>query len=236
MNKMMIIASALVGVTIATGCSSSKANNPIAEWQEDRIFASEIATKNANATALTVTDVTYKSVLSEKMPAVAAPINAFAPVPAALYLTVVTGVDQIAAEQEGRLIYFGVQNDIKNGAKAEDIFAAMPAEDKAAYTAYANAIAQVNQEDTIKNVVTPMIATIAEEGAKVAVIVQQMRAMPEVAALVGLEAAMTAKDIAADGAALSAQISDATKGANLWLDLLQKDKEAKAFMAEYPVK
>ncbi len=236
MNKMMVIASALVGIAMVTGCSSSKADNPIAEWQNDRAFASEIAAKNAEATTLTVTDVTYKSVLSEKMPVVAAPINAFAPIPAALYLKVVTGVDQMAAEQDGRLIYLGVQNDIKNGAKAEDIFASMPAEDKAAYTAYANAIAQVDQDNIINTVVNPMITTIAEEGTKVAAIVVTMREMPEVKALVGIAAAITAKDIAADGAALSAQISDATKGANLWLDLLQKDKEAKAFMQEYPVK
>lgn len=223
---------ALAGVMIV-GCGGNKAENPVAAWQADRSNAAEIAAANAAARPVTLDDVTYKSTIEQ--PALAAPVNALAVVPATIYLKVVTAVDQMAAAQDGRLIYMGVQNDIAAGAKWEELKAQMTPEELAAYTAYQKSIAQVNQQNIIDTIVMPLIAKLTEESAKVAVTVAAVKDNPAFQALAGFELIKATKNLATDGKALSAQFADATAGANLWLELLKKDKEAKEFMKNYPV-
>ncbi len=235
MKKCLMMAAVLLGLVVMTGCAGNKPENPVATWQADRIFAEEITAKNTTADKLTLADVTYKSELSETQPALAAPINAFATIPATLYLKVVRSVDEMAATQDGRLIYMGVQNDIAAGADAKEILASMPAEDKAAYTAYANMVAKADQESIINDIVLPMIEQITAEGAKVAALITSVQENPALQALAGFELMKANAAIVADGKALGQQFSDATTGANLFLDLLKKDKEAKAFMQDYPV-
>ncbi len=234
MNKVTMLASAALGALVLTGCASSKVANPVAEWQNARSCSETIAAKNTAATALTLDDVMYKS--ESTNPVISGGMNTVAAVAAPLYLKVVTAVDQLAANQEGRLIYVGVQNDIANGAKAEEILAAMPAEDKAAYQAYEASITQVDQESVMNDVVKPLLETLAVESAKIAATVNAIKADPAIKALAGLDMIRAGKDITVDADAISGQFADATAGANLWMDLLAKDKEAKAFMADYPVK
>lgn len=230
---------ALAGVMIV-GCAGNKVDDPVAAWQAERCNAAEIAAANEAARPLTLEDVTYKSTMEQ--PALAAPINALAVVPATIYLKVVTEVDQMAAAQNGRQVYIGVQNDLAAGAKWEDLKAAMMEvkyeNGKTAYddyVAYQKSIAQVDQQNIIDTVVMPMIAKLTEESAKVAVTVTAVKADPAFAALAGFELIKAGKNLATDGEALGAQFADATAGANLWLELLKKDKEAKEFMKNYPV-
>ncbi len=230
---------ALAGVMIV-GCAGNKVEDPVAAWQAERCNAAEIAAANEAARPLTLDDVTYKSTMEQ--PALAAPINALAVVPATIYLKVVTEVDQMAAAQNGRQVYIGVQNDLAAGAKWEDLKAAMMEvkyeNGKTAYddyVAYQKSIAQVDQQNIIDTVVMPMIAKLTEESAKVAVTVAAVKDDPAFAALAGFELIKAGKNLATDGEALGAQFADATAGANLWLELLKKDKEAKEFMKNYPV-
>lgn len=224
---------ALMGALTMTGCVSNKGGNPVAEWQAERLFSAEIADINAKAKPLSVADVTYKSTLTDE--ALAAPINAVATVAAGLYQQVVTGVDKMAAEQDGRLIYLGVQNDVKAGAKVADLVAQMTSEEKAAYDTYAASVKQTDQTSVMNTVVTPLLTQLATESAKVAATVAAVRENPTFRALAGLELMAASKDLAADGNALTQQFDDATAGANLWMELLQKDREAKQFMQDYPI-
>ena len=239
---------ALAGVMIV-GCAGNKADGPgaaIMAWQAERYNAAEIAAANEAARPLTLEDVLYKSTITQ--PELAAPINALATVPAALYLKVVTEVDQLAATQDGRLVYLGVQNDLANGAKWEDLVKTMketPVKDKDGnptgktdydcYVAYQKSIAQVDQQNIIDTVVMPMIAKLTEESARVAVTVAAVKDNPVFQALAGFELMKAGKNLAEDGKKLSGQFADATAGANHWLYLLNKDKEAKELMKDYPV-
>lgn len=232
-KKMKIAAVALAGALTVTGCASSQGGNPVADWQADRSFSTEIADINACAKPLSVADVTYKSTLEN--PALAAPINVLATVAAGLYQPVVVGVDKMAAEQDGRLIYLGVQNDVKAGAKVADLVAQMTPEEKAAYDTYAASVKQTDQTSVMNTVVTPLLTQLATESAKVAATVAAVRENPAFQALAGLELMAASKDLAADSNALTQQFADATAGANLWMELLQKDREAKQFMQDYPV-
>ena len=231
MKKMSLLAVLALAGLMMTGCAGNKAGNPVAEWQENRIMAEQIAAKK-NA-PLTLTDVTYKSTLSNA--ALAAPVNAFAVVPAGLYQQVVKGVDEMAAQQDGRLIYIGVQNDVANGAKYADLRAQMTAEEKAAYDAYAQAIAKADQDTIMATVVTPLLNQIAAESVKVVALIDRVKNDPAFQALAGFELIKEGKNLAADGSALTKQFDDTLAGANLWMQLLQKDKEAKAFMKDYPI-
>lgn len=225
---------ALVGLMIV-GCASNKIENPVAAWQADRACAEVIAEKNAAGKPITVEDVAYKSTM--KTPALASAINVIALVPASVYLKVVTEVDKLNAAAEGRLIYIGIQNDLAAGASWEkDILPKMTAEDIAAYTAYQNAIAQTNQESIIKDVVKPMIEVLTAESAKLAAQIEALRKSKEFQALVGFQLVTEGAMLASDAKAISGMFADAITGANLWMDLLKRDAEAKKFMQDYPIK
>ena len=231
MKKMTYLAMLALAGLMVTGCASKQVANPVAEWQETRIMSAQIAAKKG--TPLTIADVTYQSTLSNA--ALAAPVNTFALVPAGLYQQVVKGVDEMAAQQDGRLIYIGVQNDIQNGAKYADLRAQMTAEEKAAYDAYAQAIAKADQDTIMATVVTPLLNQIAAESVKVVALIDRVKNDPAFQALAGFELIKEGKNLAADGSALAKQFDDILAGANLWMQLLQKDKEAKAFMKDYPI-
>lgn len=221
----------LLACALFAGCASTGGTNPVADWQKSRIFEDKIESAQAKAVPLTLDDVTYTSSL--KNPVLAAPVNTFALIPAALYLQVVKGVDGLAATQDGRQIYIGVQNDVAAGAKIEALFAKMTPEQKKCYDAYCNYVKATDQESVIRDVIAPLIARLANEAVKVQALVEQLQGSPEFKALAGLEAMRAARDIASDASALSTQFSDATSGANLWLELLKKDAEAKKYMQDY---
>lgn len=227
MKKMMFVAAlALAGLTMV-GCAGKA--DPVAKWQGSRIMAEQIAAKQD--VVLTLTDVTYQSKLTN--PVLAAPINTFAIVPAAAYLKVVTSVDELYAKDNGRRIYTGVMNEVKAGADLAEILAAMPAEDKAAFDEYASWVKKADQASVINTIVMPMINQIAAEAEKVADVLENVKSLPEFALLTGFDLLSAGKALAADGDALAQQFSDTLAGANLWLDLLKRDMEAKKFGDDY---
>ena len=102
MKKLIGFASlALVGAMI-TGCVSS-GGNPIAEWQDNRFKAAEIAAVKEKGKLPQLSDVMYVSLNhgNAKCAALAVPMDAIAPVPAALYLKVVIGVDDTDTKDAG---------------------------------------------------------------------------------------------------------------------------------------
>lgn len=219
---------------LMAGCASSgESGNPVATWQSERSFSEAIDKAYKNNRAVTLEDVTYKSQI--KSQALAAPINMLAASSGAIYLSVVRGVDGMSAQNEGRTIYIGIENDVKNGANRNDLMANMTPEEKKAYRDYAAAIKRADQEKTLQTVVIPLIKKIAQEGQKVAALVQKLKNDPEFKKLAGLAAIKAGKEIVADADALSSQIADASKGAVLWQELLEQDKKAKKFMEDYPV-
>lgn len=235
MKKAVFAAMLALAGLVIVGCAGSKAENPVAAWQADRICADAIAAKNAAGKPVTVEDVAYKSTM--ETPALASAINVIALVPAPMYLKVVTEVDKLNAAAEGRLIYIGIQNDLAAGATWEkDILPNMTAEDITAYNAYKASIAQVNQDSIIKDVVMPMIAQLTAESAKLAAQVDALRKSKEFQALAGFQLAKEGAKLASDAKAIGSMFADATTGANLWLELLKRDAEAKKFMQDYPVK
>ena len=102
MKKAMMVAgvTALVGVMI-TGCGSTKSGDPVKEWQKDRFNAAQIDAAYKAKRQLDIKDVMYKSQQEPLCAALGVPINALAPVPAAIYLKVVMGVDALDSELDG---------------------------------------------------------------------------------------------------------------------------------------
>lgn len=230
-NLSVMIASLCI---LMSGCATGgNGENPVTAWQQERSCAKQIAEANAQARPLTLSDVTCKSTVENAV--LAAPINTFASASAALYLQVVKGVDQMAATQDGRLIYEGVQNDIKAGASFESLLAKMTPEQKAAYQKYENAVKQADQEEVMNDVVLPLIKQIAAEIEKVANLANDLQRNPEFAKLSGFDAISAGKAIANDASEISGQLGDAATGAQLWLELLKKDREAKQYMQNYSV-
>ena len=100
-TTMIVGAIALTGMLV-TGCSSSKSNSdPVKEWQKERFNAAQIDAAYKAKRQLDIKDVMYKSQQKPLCAALGAPINALAPVPAALYLKVVMGVDELDAQLDG---------------------------------------------------------------------------------------------------------------------------------------
>jgi hypothetical protein len=232
MKTIMSFASlALVSLMVA-GCASSNkgGDNPVAKWQTNRFKASEIKSLEGSKNLPAVADVTYKSTL--KQPSLAATINAFAVIPAGLYVQVVNGVDEMDASQNGRKLFQAVQNDVSAGKKYNTVIDALSSEEKTAYDTYAKYIANKDQTSIIATI-QQMLTAIANEATKVAPLVQSVKANPEFTKLAGMELMMANKNLVADGDALKQQFDDATSGANLWLKLVQEDKAAKEYMKNY---
>lgn len=103
MKKTMMIAGAvaLAGMVVG-GCGSTKAkSDPVKDWQKTRFNAAEIKAAYTAKRALNIKDVMYKSKQEPLCAALGVPFNALAPVPAAIYLKVVIGVDELDAQLDG---------------------------------------------------------------------------------------------------------------------------------------
>ena len=210
-KKLVSILAILSGL-LMTGCASSgEGGNPVTTWQNERAFSETISNAYKNNKAVTLNDVTYKSQI--KSPALAAPVNALSATSAAIYLSVVRGVDKMSAQNEGRQIYIGIENDVKNGANRKELMAQMTPEQKKAYRDYETEIKRVDQEKTLQTVVLPLIQKIAQEAQKVADLAQNLKNAPEFRKLAGFAAIKAGKEIVADADALASQISDASEGA-----------------------
>ncbi len=239
MKKMMMLAAALLGAVVLSGCASIKESwakateppppdtrDPMTKWVEDRSFAKEIAEKQAAGATITAEDVFIKPELEYL------PLYQYAASVAELYAPVVNGVHHLAIQSDGRQIYVGVQNDIKNGAKAEEILASMPAEDKAAYTAYAKLVAETDIDAAEKYAGEISEKRLVMSAALVNLVKQ---AKDDLKGLKKMEKMAAISALMAANSALNAELSSINNGLTLWQELLAKDKEAKAFMAEYPV-
>lgn len=230
--KKIVSALAILAGIFVVGCSGSSDQNPVVAWQTERTFSKEIIKVYEGKKALKLDDVTYKSEI--KQPALAAPVNVLAASLAAIYLPVVNGVDMMAAQNEGRVIYVGVENDVKAGMNRKELIASMTPEQKAAYNGYLAAIKRQDQTKILQTVVIPLLKKIEKEGQKVAALANELKNNPQFRALAGMEALKAGKAIAADASALSAQVADIGSGLALWQKLLEQDKAAREFMKDYP--
>ncbi len=239
MKKVTAFAAMALTALMMTGCASIKESwakateppppdtrDPMTKWVEDRSFAKEIAEKQAAGATITAEDVFIKPELEYR------PLYQYAASVADLYAPVVNGVHHLTIQSDGRQIYVGVQNDIKNGAKAEEILASMPAEDKAAYTAYAKLVAETDIDAAEKYAGEISEKRLVMSAALVNLVKQ---AKGDLKGLKKMEKITAIGALMAANSDLSAELSSINDGLTLWQELLAKDKEAKAFMAEYPV-
>ncbi len=239
MNKVTMFAAMALSALVMAGCASIKESwakateppppdtrDPMTKWVEDRSFAKVIAEKQAANIAITPEDVYVKPDFDY------APLHQFAAAAAVLYAPVVNGVQHLAVQSNGRQIYVAVQNDIKNGAKAEEILASMPAEDKAAYQEYAKLVAKTDQDAEEK-----YAAEISEKQLNMTLALVNLikEAKKDLKGLKGMQKAAAIGQLMSAQSDISAELSSVSDGLALWRELLAKDKEAKAFMADYPV-
>lgn len=239
MKSLMWITCAMVSVAMLTGCAAMKESwakataepppdtrDPMTRWVEDCSFAKVIEQKKAAGQTLSESD------LRPEVKVNYAPLHSLADGAARLYLPVVLGVERLNTQMNGRQVYIGVQNDIAQGAKAESLFASMPAEDKAAYEAYAKLVAETDQQKEIDYASKIRNAQL-EMTARVVLAVKE--AKKDMKGLKKKEKwAVTAALLASSGS-ITDMLNSANEGIVLWQELLKKDQEAKAFMADYPI-
>ncbi len=237
--KSMLKVGALVavGCAILTGCTSIKESwakateppppdtrDPMTKWVEDRSFADVIAQKGASN--ITAEDVRLK--LDVNYPA----LTAVAQSSSELYAAVVKGVEFLRVQGNGRQVYIGVQNDIKAGADAKKLLASMPEADRKAYEEYAKVVGDMDQEKQIA-LADQINSKQLEYYALVVNLVKQGR--DDAKKLKKMEKYVFIAALTAASTDLLGQMGDISTGTTLWKELLEKDKEAKAFMADYPV-
>ncbi len=205
----------------------------IQEWQEDRVFSSEIKEKLLNKIALTDQDVLISSELKDEQ--LAETVNAFAPIPATLYRQVVTEVEELSLTQNGRTVYEKIMEKMADGATWNDVAATLTSDETAAYRTYIDAVSKINQDEQIKDIAKPLGKRIMEESKKTAEVIKKVKKDPAFRKQKGFKMAKVAAQVAKDSKNLSEQFSDATKGVTLWLKLLEADKSAKKFAESNPL-
>lgn len=229
-KKSLTVLSIFAAIMMA-GCASSgdkTAQDVYNEWRQERAFSENIEKAYAAKRAVTLNDVTYKSEL--KSPALAASVNAMSATIAAMYLTVVKGVDGINAYENGRAIDADIAQAVANKSnpttREKEIAKLTPAE-KYDLDYYKKVEGKEDPQKILNTVVLPLIKKLGEESAKVAQLAAALKNNPEFQKLAGLEAMKEGKAIVSDADALSSQIADASTGLVRWKDQLMLQIAAK---------
>lgn len=257
MNKIMMVAGAVALASLASGCASS-GGNPMLEWQGSRFKAEQINTAKANGKLPQLEDVLYKSLNNGNglCAPLAVPIDAVSPVPAALYLQVVIGVDKMLAAEEGRAAmeeYYrlleGRGDDEKKWTK-EEIFAKWAKDDAARKEKEPNAKSTIeaikeykafvanSDPDTlipiINDIINVQIPKALENVQKtIQTVLDDAKSGKLKLEATGLELLGGLKNTGNDGAALGKQLADTGVGAAYWLKLAMADSDAKKDLSKF---
>lgn len=257
MNKLMMIAGVAMVITMVTGCATS-GRDPLVEWQDSRFKAQEIKAVKAEGKMPQVQDVLYKSLNNGNglCSVLAVPIDAISIVPAAIYLKVVTGVDELMVAQTGRNA-LKEYNELIAGNPADDVapmtkdqvFAKW--ENDLAVAKEKNPEAKSNLEaikeyriylnnadpDTlipiINEIITVQIPAAIENVQKtVQSVIDDAKSGKIKIEATGMELLGGLTNTGKDGAALGKQLADAGIGAKYWLELANADSGAKKDLAK----
>ena len=257
MNKLIMVAGAAMFGAIVTGCATT-GKDPKVEWQDNRFKAQEIKAAKAEGKMPQVQDVLYKSLNNGNglCAPLAVPIDAISPVPAALYLKVVVGVDELMATQAGRNA-LTEYNKLAAGNPAEDeapmtkeqIFAKWE-KDLAAdreknpdakskldaikeYRVYLNNA----NPDTLIPIINDIINVQIPQALKnvettIKTVLDDAKSGKLKIEATGLELVGGLSNTSKDGVALGQQLTDVGIGAKYWLDLALADRDAKNDLAK----
>lgn len=257
MNKLMMVATAAMVGAMVTGCATS-GKDPMVEWQDGRFKAQEINAVKAEGKMPQVQDVLYKSLNNGNglCAPLAVPIDAVSPVPAALYLKVVVGVDELMATQAGRNA-LTEYNKLAAGNPAEDEAPMTKEQILAKWEKDLAAAKEKNPEaksklDAIKeyqvylknanpdtlipiinDIITVQIPAALENVQKtVQTVLDDAKSGKLKLEATGMELLGGLSNTGKDGAALGQQLADAGIGAKYWLQLAQSDSDAKKDLAK----
>lgn len=218
-----------------TGCASTSKQqqgqdpkdqkDPVAEWQKTRVMADKINALKKEGKLPTVNDLTYESLNHNNgiASALAAPIDLLAPTAAAPYTKVVNGVDKRyllqgaiplcqkrkAAEGKGEKFIPDNENDRK---LLEDF-------DK---------YEKENPPDVLIPMLQEMLVSLGKLAEEVSSTVNDLLTKTQSGEIdlkeMGLKAIAATRNLGKDGVELGKQIGSATKGAKLWLELAELDR------------
>ena len=255
---MMVASAAMVGAMV-TGCATT-GKDPMVEWQDSRFKAQEIKAVKSEGKMPQVQDVLYKSLNNGNglCAPLAVPIDAVSPVPAALYLKVVTGVDELMVAQAGRraLEEYTRLSEGRGDGEYEDrklskgeILAKW--EKDLSVSREKNPDAKSNIEaikeykvflnnsnpDTllpiINDIITVQIPAALENVQKtVQTVLDDAKSGKLKLEATGMELLGGLSNTGKDGAALGQQLADAGIGAKYWLELAKADSDAKKDLAK----
>ena len=231
MKKLMVIAGAVALAGMMAGCATGKAGeDKVAGWQKDRtpvgVLKSKIEVKAAGAV-----------------------VEALDVAPFGIYKAIADKVDKAAVMDRYRKIYLGYVGDIKaleeqgksKDAARKEVYAALVAQENGADT-----IAKLNEylkmaKETNFEAITAWIQKITEElqAASQKFADETPKALQQLMDIAQKEGGMAVVKIPSQGkddiAVVGNQLSDASKGLALYVEMVNADKDAAKMQAEYPV-
>lgn len=131
--------------------------------------------------------------------------------------------DQAFSQANGRRIWFGVDNDVKGGAKREEVLAKLSAEDKAKYDAYQKYVVDQDFGER-ENLLKAMLPKLAQAGVEIGGLVVAAKKDPDFAKLAGLAMAMQVKNVNKDVDELKKILDDTNKATEFWKLIDNRDK------------
>lgn len=256
MNKLMMVAGAAMVGAVVTGCATTD-KDPIADWQDNRFKAAEINAVKSEGKIPQVKDVQYVSLNNgnDLCAALAVPIDAISPVPAALYLKVVTGVDALAATQPGRTaleeyLRLSKGNEAEGIApmSKDEILAKWKSDFDARKKEHPDATSKLDDlkeyrvfvsnsdPDTLLPVILDILnvqipAAMENVSKTVQKVLEDAKSGKLKVEATGLALVNGLANTSKDGVALGQQLTDATIGAKHWYDLAKRDSAAKKDLA-----
>lgn len=243
------MAAALAAIAMSglmVGCASNKAaegSNPVATWQAERFKADIIKAKNEQGKPVTLEDVQYKSAVG--VPAIATAVDLLAKPLVENYYKVVTEVDQLNAYSDGRNLVnkiVGVKNAIakakdpdtkaENQKQYDTFMKELKPEQKKQIADYQKMSSQIDQTQVIESTIKPMLAKLAEEGAKLVAEIALLKDHPAFKTLAGFTAVKEGANLMKDSAALGDIVDDTIEGLEVLKQLYEIDRNLRAYEDE----
>ena len=181
-------------------------------------------------------------VSSIKAPELASMINTFAPVPGNIYKMTADMVDKDAALDRGRKMHRAFMNDVeataidgKSKAEAVKEIKAKLTSEQAAMIGQFEAATLKKDFGIVLKKLAEMGVEIANAGTQAAGLTKALKDSQAFRKLAGLQALTVGKAITSDVNKLQNQIDATTEGIGLLQQLAEADKEAQAYMKDYPI-
>lgn len=228
----MVCGAALAG--LVGGCATTAVDeDPVAQWQNERYAADEIAALQKQNKLPGVGDIAVKSTMS--IPAGAAIINTFDIPFATIYAQVIKGVDKDYANFKGYIIYQNVVDAVTDNKSTIDAeVAKLSPENKKVFddfVAYSKGLKAEDLASTLKWLGDTLVV-VAAGTQQVGDLAAKVKACPEFSALAGLAAVTEAKNLSTDIDNLKSQLASTTDGLNLWKTVVECSKAAQEYQVQ----